>query len=142
MDSSIELKNYGMSGYYILDISTGSTTFSKASRYKEFPGFTGLYFKDDDTFFGFYPSTTGLKIYYEGKEYSLTPELNISLAKDGKNRTFRIEEYGIEIHYIESPYIGFDCWSNEIDVDLFFYIEQSYKDESFYEGGTLESEEA
>ncbi len=28
--------------------------------------------------------------------------------------------------------MGFDIWSNEIDVDLFYLIEKSYKSKEFY----------
>ena len=39
---------------------------------------------------------------------------------------FRIEEYDIYIKYRTSSYIGFDVWSNEGDVDLYYQIEQFY----------------
>jgi hypothetical protein len=50
----------------------------------------------------------------------------ISLLKEGKNRRFKIVDYNIEVNYRESPYIGFDAWFDETDVDLFFMIEQNY----------------
>ena len=34
--------------------------------------------------------------------------------------------------YRTSPYVGFDVWSDEKDVDLFYQIEQSYKDNEYY----------
>ena len=64
-------------------------------------------------------------MYYEGKEYPLKKELHISLTKTEKSRMFFIEEYNICIQYHTSPYIGFDVWSEEMDVDLFYQIEQS-----------------
>ena len=138
MSRVIELKNYGASGYCLFDRKTYSMSFSNSSQFSEFPAFTGVYFKDENTFFALYPSTTGLMIYYGGKEYALTPDLHISLSKNKESRRFCVEEYGIEIDYTESPYIGFDNWSQEIDVDLFLLIEHSYRDQSFYVGCTIE----
>lgn len=71
-------------------------------------------------------------MYYEGKEYPLKKNLHISLIKTEKLREFFIEEYNICIKYRTSPYIGFDVWSNEEDVDLFYQIEQSYKNDEYY----------
>ena len=68
---------------------------------------------------------------------SINKNLLISLIKNGKRRKFVIKDYNIEINYTESPYIGFDIWSDEIDVDLFYMIEQSYKNDDFYEMYTL-----
>ena len=58
--------------------------------------------------------------------------MHISLKKMGKQREFCIEEYHICIKYRTSPYIGFDVWSDEEDVDLFYQIEQSYKNDEYY----------
>lgn len=71
-------------------------------------------------------------MYYEGKEYPLMKDLHICLTKTGKSREFRIEEYNICIKYCTSPYIGFDVWSDEENVDLFYQIEQSYKNDEYY----------
>ena len=50
----------------------------------------------------------------------------------GDWREFHIEEYNINIKYRTSQYIGFDVWSEEEDVDLFYQIKQSYKHEEYY----------
>ena len=71
-------------------------------------------------------------MYYEGKEYPLKRDLHICLTKTEKLREFRIEEYNICIQYRTSPYAGFDVWSDEKDVDLFYQIEQSYKNNEYY----------
>ena len=134
MNKGIELANYGASGYCILNIKTNEITFMQKPLSKEF---TGLYFKDNTTFFAIYPTSTGPKIYYNNKEYSINKSLGITLQKINKNRRFIIEDYGIEIAYNESPFIGMDEWSEEIDVDLFFMIEQRYKEQSFYDRYTL-----
>jgi hypothetical protein len=132
----IELKCYGITKYCMLDKATGKTSFSKISRV---PGFTGLYFEDDANFFAIYPTKSGPTIYFDKREYLLNKKLNISLQKTGKNRKFRIVDYRIEIDYVESPYIGWDAWSEEEDVDLFYMVEQNYKKDSFYEEFTLKT---
>ena len=133
-DKIVELANVEIYEYCMLNLETYETTFSKQSVQE---GFTGLYFRDKNNFLGIYPTKNGPTIFFEGKEYPVNAGLDISLKKDGKNRKFVIKDYSIEIDYIESPYIGFDSWSDEIDVDLFFMIEQSYKEDSFYEKFTL-----
>ena len=136
VQTMIELANLERyNEYCLLNMVTGEASFSNTS---ELSGFTGLYFRDDDTFFAIYPTASGPTAYYRDREYRITPELAISLEKDGKDRRFRIGEYGIEIDYRESPYIGFDAWSDEIDVDLFFMIEQRYREQGFYDRYTLD----
>lgn len=73
-------------------------------------------------------------MYFRGREYPLTPDLHIKLKKDRKNkkRVFRIKEYNICIKYKTSPYIGFDVWSQEEDVDLFYQIATNYQSEEYY----------
>ena len=56
----------------------------------------------------------------------------------GDWREFHIEEYDIRIRYRTSSYIGFDVWSEEEDVDLFYQIEQSYKNDEYYKKYTKE----
>ena len=114
----------------MLNKATGEKVFTNSKRVQ---GFTGLYFKDNINFFAIYPSEIGPKIFYRGKEYRTNNKLSISLEKHEKNRKIRIVDYNIEIDYQESPYIGFDEWSDEIDVDLFYLIEQRYKKDEFYE---------
>jgi len=118
-----------------LDVATNNQTFYEG--YKKSPGFTGLYFKDDNTFFAVYPTVDGPTVFFGGKEYAINEALTITLSKDGQSRTFRIGDYGIVISYSKSPFIGLDCWSDEIDVDLFFMIAQRYKDQDFYDQYTL-----
>ena len=48
------------------------------------------------------------------------------------NRITGEREYNICIQYRTSQYVGFDVWSDEKDVDLFYQIEQSYKDNEYY----------
>ena len=137
MDKILELTNLEIPAECCtLDIKTGTQTFYRGN--KKIPGFTGLYFRNDSHFFAIYPTQTGPIVFFKGKEYEINKDLSVSLFKDGKNRTFIIPDYNIRIDYTESPYIGFDEWSDEIDVDLFFMIEQSYKEQSFYDRYTLE----
>ena len=133
MSTIIELKNYGVSEYCLLNRETCQTRFSSKSRIPKFTGFTGLYYKDDNYFFAIYPSKNGPIIFFNGEEYKVNNSLSISLLKNGKNRKFCIQEYNIEINYEESPFIGMDAWSEEIDVDLFFMIATTYKNQDFYE---------
>jgi len=118
-----------------LDVDTNNQAFYRGD--KKVPGFTGLYFRDDCTFFAIYPSVDGPTVFFGGKEYAINVALTITLSKDGQSRTFRIDDYGIVISYMTSPYIGVDIWSDEIDVDLFFMIAQRYKDQGFYDRYTL-----
>jgi len=127
-----------------LNITTNETTFYRGT--KKVPGFTGLYYSENNGFvtpddgikiFAIYPTQIGPVVYYEDKEYEINRELTITLSKEGKNRIFRIADYNIEVNYIESPYIGMDSWSDEIDVDLFFMIEQRYQDQDFYDQYSL-----
>lgn len=39
--------------------------------------------------------------------------------------------------YRTSPYIEFDVWSDEEDVDLFYQIEQSYQNDDYYKRFTI-----
>lgn len=135
MEKLIELTNLGgKHEYCILDKVSGEKSFSDT---KKITGFTGLYFKNDNHFFGVYPTVNGPIIYYEGKEYEVNPSLDIQLSKNGKFGKFEIIDYSIEIDYLESDRIGWDVWSDEIDVDLFFMLEQRYKKQEFYDQYTL-----
>jgi len=126
----IELSNIEIYEHCILDIRTGKKDFNKDK--KKFPYFTGLYFKDNNTFFAIYPTKSGPIMYYAGKEYSLNKDLHIKLTKMGEWREFCIEDYDIHIKYRTSKYIGFDVWSEEEDVDLFYQIEKYYKSDEYY----------
>lgn len=74
----------------------------------------------------------GPQLYYKGNKYQLRKDLHISLRIMDTEREFRIEEYDICIKYCTSPYIGFDIWSDEEDVDLFYQIKHSYKNDEYY----------
>lgn len=134
MSNVHELVNVEIYEYCILNVESGEKRFSK--RKSNFC-VTGLYFKNGTTFFGLYRSSSGPKIYYDGKEYPVRKDLSISLTKVGKYRRFCIQEYGISIEYEESPYIGMDVWSEEIDVDLFSMITQKYQSDNFYKQYTI-----
>lgn len=71
-------------------------------------------------------------MYYGGNEYPLNKKLHIKLRKMGEWREFCIEDYDIHIKYRTSKYIGFDVWSEEEDVDLFYQIEKYYKSDEYY----------
>lgn len=129
MDNSVELANVEVNEYCILNKETGEKKFSDR---KNDRGFTGLYFRDELTFFAIYPTDIGPTIYYMGREYKISKDLSISLDKKGTCRKFSISEYNILIDYKESPYLGIDVWSEEIDVDIFYMIEQRYKTDEFY----------
>ena len=129
MKRQIELKNIEIGEYCMLDIFTGDKTFYDKPSIKEF---TGLYFKDISTFFALYPTPNGPMMYYERKEYPLKKELHISVTRMEDLREFCIEEYNIHIKYHASKYIGFDAWSEEEDVDLFYQIEQAYQKDEYY----------
>ena len=122
--------------YCALNVATNEITFLRTS---EVSGLGGLYFRDYRTFFALYATSEGPTIYYGGKEYRITPNLNISLVKNGGNCRFFIEDFKVVVDYAESPFIGLDGWSYEIDVDLFIRIKQQYKEQSFYERYTLGS---
>lgn len=125
-----ELSNLEIKEYCMLNIKTGEMIFSDQ---KSNPKFTGLYFRDEITFFAIYPTKLGPEIYYNGNVYPIHKKLSISLKKNNKNREFCIYDYGINIKYKESSYIGVDVWSDEEDVDLFFMIQQRYQSNDFYE---------
>lgn len=132
--NTIELSNIEIAEYCMLNTLTGKRVYRKK---KKFPYFTGLYFRDENTFFALYPTVNGPMMYFDNREYSLHPDLHISLERNGKNRTFFINEYNICIRYLESKYLNFDVWSTEPDVDLFYQICSSYKEKSYYEKFTL-----
>ena len=88
--------------------------------------------KIEKIFFVIFASEEGPKLYFKDNVYQLRKDLHISLKEMDTVREFRIEEYNICIKYRTSPYIGFDVWSDQEDVDLFYQIEQSYKNDEYY----------
>lgn len=130
MDKIIGISNIEIYEFCKLNLETGEKNFF--DDYSEFEEFDGFYFKDRETFFAIFASDKGPKLYFKGNEYQLRKDLHISLKKRDAVREFSIEEYNIFIKYCASPYIGFDAWSNEDDVDLFYQIEQSYKNDEYY----------
>lgn len=134
MGNIYELANIEINKYCTLDVKTGEKKYSDR---KMSHNFTGLYYENGETFFALYPSETGPKMFCNGREYLLHPGLSINIIKSGVNRTFCIPDYGINIKYKESPYLGMDAWSDEMDVDLFYMISVNYKMDDFYEKYTL-----
>ncbi|MBR4084282.1 MAG: hypothetical protein IKK33_08390 [Lachnospiraceae bacterium] len=131
----IELSNMEVYEFCILDTLTGKKSFSKDTVGNDFAGF---YFYDSKEFFAIYSTKEGPMIYYKNKQYSINPDLHTYVKRMGEWREFDIREYGIHIRYKTSPYIGFDVWSEEEDVDLFCYLESKYKKEEFYQRFTKE----
>ena len=130
IDAVVELSNIEIHEHCMLNRITGEREYNNGK--KQMPYFTGKYFKEENIFFALYPTDNGPIMYYEGKEYPLKKDLHIYLTKTEKSREFRIEEYNICIQYRTSQYVGFEVWSDEKDVDLFYQIEQSYKDNEYY----------
>lgn len=130
MDKIIGISNIEIYEFCKLNLETGEKKFY--DDYSEFEEFDGFYFKDRETFFVIFASDKGPKLYFKGNKYQLRKDLHISLKKRDTTREFSIEEYSIFIKYCVSPYIGFDVWSEEGDVDLFYQIEQSYKNDEYY----------
>jgi len=93
----------------------------------------GLFFRQGEIFVALYWYNARPVLFFEGKEYMLNKNLNIQLEKDDHKRVFKIIDYEMEVHYKESKYINMDDWSNEIDIDLFCKIIESYKTDEFYE---------
>lgn len=135
MDGLIELANVENCEYCMLSLESGETKFYKDG--KKVSGFTGLYYRNNHVFFAIFPTKKGPEIYYKNRIYPILKSLEIVLNKNGEEREFIIKDYGIKIKYTVSPYIGFDVWSNERDVDLFYQIKESYRDDKYYELFTL-----
>lgn len=130
MDNVIEMSNIEIFEFCKLDLNTGEKSFYE--NYHDFEDFNGFYFKDEKTFFAIFASSEGPKLYFKDRQYDLKKNLHITLKKNENSRDFRIEEYNISINYRASTYIGFDVWSDEKDVDLFYQIVHSYKDDEYY----------
>lgn len=130
MDKIIGISNIEIYEFCKLNLETGEKNFY--DDYSEFKEFDGFYFKDRENFFAIFASDKGPKLYFNGDEYQLRKDLHIILKKMDTGREFCIEEYNICIKYSTSPYIGFDVWSDEKDVDLFYQIKQSYKNDEYY----------
>ena len=127
MGDTIFLKNIEIFEFCTLNILTNQKIYSCS-----YSKFNGLYYKSDSVFFALFATKNGPAIYYKNAIFPLNENLNIHLKKEDKQRIFYIDEYNIKIIYNESKYMGFDIWSNEIDVDLFYLIEKSYKSKEFY----------
>lgn len=134
MEQVIELKNVEIHEYCTLNTNSGKLEFYTKKR---IPGFTGHYFKNNNTFFALYPTKNGPMIFYQNKEYQINKALSIIQKVDGKDRIFILSDYNIEIHYVESHYLNWDVWSTEDDVDLFSKITHHYQEDSFYKRYTL-----
>lgn len=135
----IEIQNIEIYEFCLLNTVTGEMIFHKSPLSK---GFKGSYFKDQNTFFAVYPTRNGPYIFYRNRNYPIYKELTMILEVDGAHRKFTVAEYGIEISYQQSKYLGFDVWSEEMDIDLFYMITQSYKNDMFYSRYTLKHSKA
>ena len=147
MDKILELTNIEKpTEKCLLNLENGNTSFYRGDKRK--PDFSGKYYSEicpDDfaipysgsKIIALYPTHNGPRLYYEGIEYLIHPNLNIQLIKKDKKRRFQIKDYGIKFDYTEYPYFDWDEWSGEIDRDLFFMIEQRYKKQEFYDQYTL-----
>ena len=119
-------------GYCELDVEKSQINKLPKEYNTDKSNISGLYYEYEDIFFALYEKPNGSIMYYDGKEYPLTPELTITVNKESKERHFSIKEYGIEIDYPEPKYL-WDEFSTEEDIDLFVKIANNYKDKSFYE---------
>ena len=131
MNRIVELNNIEIYEFCKLNIATNEKKFYKnCSDYKKIEGF---YFKDEITFFSLYSYKKKLIMYFKDIEYPLHKDLHINLELADPWRIFSIEEYGIQIRYHKSKYLGLDVWSENEDVDLFYRIKKYYKDDEFYQ---------
>lgn len=119
-----------------LDLNEGVICYKQISKRDFGKQYYGLYFRDEYTFFALIKTTNGPIMYYGGKTYKVTPNLQIALVKHDKEREVTFNDYGIKIKYV-CKYLDFDPWSTELDVDLFAIIEAGYKNKEFYEKYTL-----
>ncbi|TCL54620.1 hypothetical protein EDD76_11943 [Kineothrix alysoides] len=124
------LSNIEIFEYCTLDRVKGTAKYQKDERPNKIDG---LYFKQNELFFALYWENNSPIIYFDRQEYPLKKTLDIELIKDGKNRKFIIKDYNIYIEYKQSIYIDMDVWSNELDVDLFCKLMESYKTDEFYD---------
>lgn len=126
----VNLSNLEIFEFCRLNLQSGYKEFF--NQYENMGEFSGFYYRDIKTFFALISTVYGPKMYYDGNFYELLPNLHIHIDScDGIN-IFYVDEYGIKIPYYESKYEGIDVWSNRLDIDLFFQIEQSYKRRDYY----------
>lgn len=130
MNKVITISNIEIYEFCRLNLETGEKIFY--DDYTLFERIVGCYFKEGETFFAIFASEEGPKLYFDGRQYYLRKDLHIKLEKTDAEREFSIEEYNICIKYHISSFIGFDVWSREEDVDLFYQIAQSYKNDEYY----------
>ena len=133
----IELSNIEIYKHCMLNRETGEREYNNGK--KQTPYFSGFYYEEDNLFFALFPTKNGPVMFYEGKEYILTKDLHIRVIKNENEREFCIDEYNIFIKYHTSQYIGFDVWSEEEDVDLFYQIEKMYKNDDYYKKFTRDN---
>lgn len=126
----INLSNLEIYEFCRLNIESGQKDFG--IQYENMGEISGFYYRDTQKFFALISVTQGLIIFYEGNLYDLTPDLHIHIDKRNGINIFYIDEYKIMIPYYESEYIDIDVWSTREDVDLFYQIEQSYKNPDYY----------
>ena len=75
MNSIVELMNIEKPAECCtLTVDTGNTYFYRGN--KKIPGFTGLYFRDENHFFAIYPTKKGPVIYYQGNQFPINRSLS------------------------------------------------------------------
>ena len=108
----VEIINIECAEFCLLNIDTGEKEFYKwPSKFSENEGkFTGLYYyeSDSDLFFALIPTTEGPLAFYNQNIYPITDKLTIECEDLGKSGVFKIYEYGINIKYKYSKYLGFE----------------------------------
>lgn len=133
----IELTNVECVEYCLLDLETGHKEFYRNNALID--EFSGLFYKTDELFLGLFPTIEGPMLYYNSRIYPIYRDLIIELKEDDNSGEFRIVDYGIDIKYDYSKFLGFDVWSNKEDIDLFYIIYNKYKTDSFYRQYTKET---
>lgn len=132
---SINLSSIEKFEFCKLNLLTGKVVYFQD--YKILGKFKGFYYRRPKVFFALFATKEGPMIYYNNKQYRLSPDLNISIEKKENKNIFCIEEYDIQIIYFDSNYLDMDIWSKREDVDLFYQIKKSYKDKKYYKKFTI-----
>lgn len=129
-DTVVYLINVEIFEFCQLNLLTGEKIFFQKDKSKK--RVAGQYYKDEKTFFALIFINDNRVMYFDNKIYKLDKDLHISVEKNGEWRKFTVLEYNINILYHTSKYIGFDVWSTEEDVDLFYQISRQYKNDNYY----------
>lgn len=65
-----------------LDLLTGMASFY--NNHKRLSKFNGLYYRSSNVFFALFATKEGPMLFYNNKQYKLSPELNICIDDKGK----------------------------------------------------------